>query len=137
MSSTLKRALLLTCVLLAAYVQGCGLFSSNQLPIDTSTPYDGPPFTIDAHSGTHIVTFSAPTGGWSAQFNRSEKRFDNTRIFITLIKPPPGSMVTQGFTTLTVETNVAATESIEIFVQTLVFGAPNQSQPYHPANSAQ
>ena len=114
-------------------MQGCALFGGGSTRIDESTPYQGPTITDSAQSGTHIVTLSAPTAGWSAKLDRTEKRFEVTRVFITLTQPPAGSLVAQVVTPLMVETNVASEGAIRVYVRRVAFGEDERTSQYRAA----
>lgn len=116
---------------LAAFLGACS--GRPPIPQPDSTPYDGPPVAVEAAAAQHIVAVTAPTGGWSARFDRAIRRFGHTDLFITLTRPNPAFMSTQTLVRHEVATEVPPAEPVKVYIRILAHDEPPGTQTYRLA----
>lgn len=121
--STILRTLVFS-VLLA--LTGCG---SPTGPRITGRAFTETPARVEPSGDRWVAVFTAPTGGWRAEFDTTRRMFNGQEVFVTLIKPHPDLMVTQALTDLHVRTPVATTEAVRIYARTSDDINPDESPP--------
>jgi len=116
-------ALVILCLSLAACWGGGSAISPNA--------YAGPRMQIRPLEGRHLLVVDAPNPGWLVTVDRTERRLDDTQIFVSLRRPDPGMVYAQVMVEQKVLTTVPETRDIVVYARTLDFGRKNQNPPYH------
>ncbi|MFN0131234.1 MAG: hypothetical protein ACKVW3_01680 [Phycisphaerales bacterium] len=127
---------------LVALAAGC----SSSRPKIADSAYAGPRIELRtparASSGAvaverggrkHVVIVLAPSSGWAVGFDREDRAFDRTDIYITLRRPNPAELQTQAIVTQEIATPADATRPARVYARVLDFDAPARSQPYELA----
>lgn len=120
-------ALALACLLLTA----CWGGGSSIAPDN----YSGPPIRLDQLEGRHLLVVSAPTPGWRITIDRTERRLDDTLVFVTLRRPDPGMVYAQVVVEQEVLTPVPGTREVVVYARTTDFGRRDHRPPYHPVRA--
>ena len=92
--------------------------------------FQGPAIHSRDLEGRHLLVVTAPTPGWRATIDHTERQLNTTRIFMTLQRPDPGVLYAQRLVEQDVLTPVPATRDIEVFVRTVDFGRDPTHPPY-------
>jgi hypothetical protein len=129
--ATLARLALLAAI--AALALGA---CAKKQSIVENAPYSGPPITVISTGPRHTVVVAAPSGGYRVQFDRKEKRFDATDVYMTVSRPDPAQMHTQAVVDLHLDTTVSSSEPIVLFARVRDFGTSGTSDPYRRALEA-
>lgn len=88
-------------------------------PQVSSAPYTGPALSVDSSGMQHRVVLAAPTSGWSLAFDRSQKLFDRTEVYITITRPNPAYATNPVLVNLNLNTAVDVREDVAIFARVL------------------
>lgn len=109
-----------------AFITGAVLILSGCLsvghPALSSEPYNGPALSVDSSGAQHRVVLAAPTSGWSLTFDRSQKLFDRTEVYVTITRPNPAYPTTQVVVTLNLDSAVDIREDLAVFARVLDYG---------------
>ena len=97
--------------------------------------YAGPEIRITPGSRTHIVSFTAPTGGWSLTLDTVRDEFEKRRAFITIIAPGTTELTTQALVEHTLDSQVSLLQNLEVYVRTAARDEPMPGS-YRLAGSA-
>lgn len=116
-------ALVILCLTLAGCWGGGSAISANAYP--------GPAMTVRPLEGRHLLVVNAPNPGWLVTIDKTERRLDDTRVFVSLRRPDPGMLYTQAVVEQKVLTTVSETRDIVVYARTLEFGRKGQNPPYH------
>lgn len=87
------------------------------------------PARVVASGDRWVAVFTAPTGGWRAEFDTTRQMFNGQEVFVTLVKPHPDLMVTQALTDLHVRTPAATTEAVRVHARTADDINPDETPP--------
>ncbi len=117
-------------MVVASSLAGC-----SSAPTIETTPWTGPQARLRAGDRAWIAVFTAPTGGWSADLEKVEPRFEAARVFVTLRTPDPTRSVTQALVDLSVDTNVRPALGIEVYARTLPSKGGDKETAYSLAAS--
>ncbi len=115
-------------VILCLFLTAC----ASSRPKASGTPYTGPTVSVDSSGAQHRVVLAAPTSGWSINFDRSQKLFDRTDVFITITRPNPAYATNPVQVNLNLNTAVDTREDVAIFARVLDYGKKTDS-PYDRA----
>ncbi len=105
--------------------------------VDAATIYTGPEARMEATDRSHVVVFSAPTGGWRVNLEGHEDKFDVRRAFITLRRPAPDRMVTQAIVEHHIDTAVPLAQNVEVYARVLEEEATGKGVGYKFAARAE
>lgn len=128
-----RRALIIVSAILAGLSLGACRSGLERPRIETTAPYDGPPVSFSATSRTHVAVISAPTPGWTVEFEVAEPTFDRDHAFITLRRPRPGLALAQVVVDHSIDTGVALTRPVGVFIRVLDADAEKSGVPFRPA----
>jgi hypothetical protein len=113
-------------------VLGLGACAKKHSVVESS-PYAGPAITLDSSGPRHTAILAAPSSGYRVQFDRTERRFDATDVFMTVTRPDPTQMHAQAMVSLNLDTTVLSGEAIVVYARIRDFGASGVKAPYRPA----
>ncbi len=111
------------CLLLTGCFGGSSVISADQ--------YTGPPLHLETLEARHLIVFQAPSPGWAATIDRTERRLDNTRVFLTLRRPDPGMLYAQVIVDQRILTPVPASRELRLYARTVDFAIRDEQPPYH------
>jgi hypothetical protein len=111
------------CLLLTGCFGGNSVISPEQ--------YTGPSLRLETLEARHLIVFRAPSPGWTATIDRTERRLDFTRVFLTLRRPDPGMLYAQIMVDQRVLTPVPASRDIRLYARTVDFAERDKKPPYH------
>jgi hypothetical protein len=111
------------CLLLTGCFGGNSVISPEQ--------YTGPPLHLETLEARHLIVFRAPSPGWAATIDRTERRLDTTRVFLTLRRPDPGMLYAQVMVDQRVLTPVPASRELTLYARTIDFGKHDSEPSYH------
>lgn len=95
----------------------CSLFADKGPTIEQAASYTGPPVEFDSSGRTHIARITCPTGGWSVRHDLTREGWPHHEVFVTLVSPPVGVMVTQALTELLVDTRAPAGAGCRLYIR--------------------
>lgn len=96
----------------------------------SASAYAGPRMQVRPLEGRHMLVVDAPNPGWLVTIDKTERRLDDTRVFVSLRRPDPGMVYAQVMVEQKVLTTVPETRDIVVFARTLEFGRKGQNPPY-------
>lgn len=111
MTTGVRACVAVLCVMLA----GCA--SENE--IRPGVHFRGPSMAIDSDGDHHIVVLTAPSPGYSFEFDRSDAADGPTRLLVTIRRPDPGSLRPQVLVQQRVLTDVRSGLAVEVFARML------------------
>ena len=111
------------CLLLTGCFGGSSVISTDQ--------YTGPPLHLETLEARHLIIFQAPSPGWAVTIDRTERRLDTTRVFLTLRRPDPGMLYAQVIVDQRVLTPVPISRELTLYARTIDFGKHETEPPYH------
>lgn len=113
----------------------------------SSSQRTGPSPTVPAHSAStgialdstgehHVITFTAPSGGWSFSADRAEEVQGLSNVYVTMRKPNPRFIYPQMLIEHRISTQTASSEPVAIFTRTLEHDEPAGRGGYSQAAQA-
>ncbi|MDX2018361.1 MAG: hypothetical protein SFY95_12080 [Planctomycetota bacterium] len=72
--------------------------------------------------GPHVVVIQAPSPGWEARLDQVRENFQRRDVFVTLTEPNPATMQPQVIVEQRVDSGVASSTPVSVYVRILKFG---------------
>jgi len=89
-----------------------------------------PPLALESSNGLHVVTYRAPSGGWTVAIDRSERIADGTRLYVTIRRPDPAFSHTQALVDLHALSNTPDDQPVELVARVLERDADPKDRIY-------
>lgn len=89
--------------------------------------FANPAVSLDSTAKRHQVLIETPSPGWVPSMDQSRADFRTTSVYLSLRKPNPAYLYPQVISTQRVATGVPADHAISVYVRTLDFDAPVDS----------
>ena len=122
---------ILLCFCLAPGLAGCG--GGPRVFNISSETYRGPELTVKPSPLQHIVALQAPSTGWGFTFDASRPQFGFTEVFLTITRPNPAFVYSQGMVTQEVGTEVEMSRPIVVYARILPHDVVADAQDYSRA----
>jgi hypothetical protein len=90
--------------------------------------------TVDTSGAQQFVVFTAPSGGWAVQLDRTRRELFSVEAFITARRPNPAFVHTQSLVEHRVATGVPSTTPLTVYLRLLPHGQED-GEPYIPVTA--
>lgn len=106
----------------ASFLCGCST-SQRSGPAATTSP-SMPGIGLDSSGESHIIVFTAPTGGWSFSADRAEDVQGQSNVFVTMRRPNPRFVYPQMLVEHRIATQTPGSDRISVFARILEHDEP-------------
>lgn len=100
-----------------------------------STAGGGPRDQVGRVAGgrKHVLAVLSPSSGWTVVFDREQRFFDRTDLYLTLRRPNPAELQTQAIVVQEIATTADASIPARVYARVLDFAQTASNQPYELA----